>query len=111
MTHISRKDFENVGLRVGRITKAEVFPEAWNPSFKGWVDFGEFGAKKSSAQLTSLYPKESLLNRQVISVTNFKTKQIANFMSEVLITGFYDADGSVVLAKPDKNVPYGTLLA
>jgi tRNA-binding protein len=104
---ITFDDFEKVEMRVGRIIKVEDFPEAKKPSYKLTVDFGEYGIKKSSAQITKLYSKEDLMNRQVIAVTNFPPKQIANFKSEVLILGIPDENGDVVLLKPDKEVELG----
>ncbi len=107
---ISWNDFEKVDLRVGTIVSVEDFPEAKVPAYKLKIDFGEFGIKKSSAQITKLYKKEDLLGRQVICVTNFAPKQIGPFISEVLTTGFY-TDGGVVLSAPDRNVPNGSKLA
>ncbi len=107
---ISWNDFEKVELRVGTIVSVEDFPEAKVPAYKLKIDFGEFGIKKSSAQITKLYKKEDLLGRQVICVTNFAPKQIGPFISEVLTTGFYTDDG-VVLSKPDKNVSNGSKMA
>ncbi|MFH1685412.1 MAG: tRNA-binding protein [Candidatus Micrarchaeota archaeon] len=106
---ISWNDFEKVELRVGTIVSVENFPEAKVPAYKLKIDFGEFGIKKSSAQITKLYKKEDLFGRQVICVTNFAPKQIGPFISEVLTTGFYTEDG-VVLSEPDKNVPNGSKL-
>lgn len=108
---ISWNDFEKIDLRAGTIVEVEDFPEARRPSYKLWVDFGEeIGIKKTSAQITKLYTKEQLKNRQVICVTNFPPRQIGKFMSEVLITGFPNAAGEVVLASIDKDVPNGVKL-
>ena len=105
------EDFEKVGLMVGTIIKIEDFPEARKPSYKLLIDFGESGIKKSSAQLKALYKKSDLLNKQVICVTNFPPKQIGNFISEVLTTGFVLENGDVVLAVPDKKAANGLKLA
>ena len=87
------------------------FPEAQKPAYKLKIDFGkEIGIKKSSAQITDLYTKDELKNKQIVAVTNFPPKQIGNFMSEVLVTGFKDKDGSVVLAVPDKGIEIGSKL-
>lgn len=108
---ISWNDFEKIDLRAGTIVEVEDFPEARRPSYKLWVDFGEeIGIKKTSAQITKLYTKDQLKNRQVICVTNFPPRQIGKFMSEVLITGFPNAAGEVVLASIDKEVPNGVKL-
>ncbi|MFH0954777.1 MAG: tRNA-binding protein [Candidatus Micrarchaeota archaeon] len=111
MDAISWNDFEKVGLCVGTIIKVETFPEAKKPAYKIWVDFGEYGVKKSSAQITHWYTKEELVGKQIIGVINFPVKQIANFASEFLTAGFVRPDGKVVLAVPEKEVPNGSKLA
>ena len=104
-------DFERIGLRAGTIRRVEPFPEARNPAYKLWVDFGSFGIKQSSAQLTALYTAEELLDRQVICATGLGTKRVAGFRSEVLVTGFTRDDGAVVLAALDRPVNDGSLLS
>lgn len=112
MTTISWQDFENVELRVGTITAVDAFPEARKPAYKLTVDFGAaVGVRRSSAQITDLYAPEDLLGRQVLAVVNFPPKQIGPFMSECLVTGFVQEDGSVVLAVPDRPVENGQRLA
>lgn len=112
MKEISRNEFEMVELRVGTIIDIQEFPEARKPAYKVVVDFGwDIGLKKSSAQITDLYSKEKLLNKQIIWVVNFPPKQIGPFISEFLLTGFIQWDGSVVLAVPDKKVLNGIKLA
>lgn len=103
-------DFERVGLRVGTVQRVEVFPQARKPAYKVWIDFGPFGIRQSSAQLTALYAASDLVGRQVICATGLGPKRVAGFKSEVLITGFTCADGAVVLAVPERKVLDGSPL-
>lgn len=108
MSEIGFDDFLKVDIRVGRITRVEPFPEARKPAFRLWVDFGdEIGEKKSSAQITRHYTPDELVGRQVLAVVNFPPRQIGKVMSEVLVLGIPDADGEVVLLRPDIEVPLG----
>lgn len=101
-------DFLKVDIRVGTIVRTEPFPEARRPAFKIWVDFGaEIGVKKSSAQVTRLYDMDGLVGRQVAAVVNFPPKQVGKFMSEILVLGFPDGEGEVVLIGPERPVPDG----
>lgn len=104
------EEFERVLMVAGTVVRAEPFPEARRPALKVWVDFGLYGVKKTSAQITALYTPESLLGRQVVGVINFSPKQIGPFRSEFLLTGFPTAEG-VVLAAVERPVPNGTRLA
>jgi tRNA-binding protein len=104
-------DFLKVDIRVGTIVKVEDYPEARKPAYKLWVDFGgRLGVKKSSAQVTRNYAPDALLGRQVAAVVNFPDKQIGRFMSEILVLGFPDAAGEVVLVGPERPVPDGARL-
>ncbi|MFT5062327.1 MAG: tRNA-binding protein [Sulfitobacter sp.] len=108
MSQITFEDFMKLDMRVGRITHAEPFPEARKPAIKLWVDLGdELGVKKSSAQITKHYDPEALIGQQVMAVVNFPPRQIGKFMSEILVLGVPDADGEVVLIRPDIDVPQG----
>ena len=105
---ITYADFDKVDIRVGRITRAEPFPEARKPAYKLWVDFGpEIGEKRSSAQITTHYTLEELVGRQVLGVVNFPARQIGPVLSEVLVLGLPDEDGQVVLIGPGHEVPLG----
>lgn len=108
MEQIGFEDFLKVDIRVGRITRAEPFPEARKPAFKLWIDFGtEIGERKSSAQITKHYDPEILVGRQVMAVVNFPPRQIGPVRSEVLVLGVSDAEGGIVLLSPDQTVPLG----
>jgi tRNA-binding protein len=108
---ISWSDFEKIELRVGTIIAVDEFPEARKPAWKLAIDFGaEIGERKSSAQITDHYDKDSLLGRQIIAVINFPPKQIGPMRSECLVTGFCQDDGTVILAVPDQEVPNGSKL-
>ncbi len=108
MGQISFDDFLKVDVRVGTITRVEPFPEARKPAYKLYVDFGpEIGERKSSAQITHHYTREELVGRQVAAVVNFPPRQIGPFRSEILVLGFPDADGEVVMIEPNRPVPDG----
>jgi tRNA-binding protein len=102
------EEFEALDIRVGTIVAAEPFPEARKPAIKLRIDFGaEIGVKRSSAQITKYYTPEEVVGRQVLAVVNFQPRQIGKFMSEVLTLGVPDAEGAVVMIRPDQAVPNG----
>ena len=108
---ITWDDFEKVELKIGTVVRAEEFPEARKPAYKVWVDFGgDLGIKKSSAQITVHYRPEDLIGKQIVAVVNFPVKQIGSVKSEFLLTGFYDENGDVVIAQPERDVPNGSKL-
>lgn len=110
-TMIAYNDFTKVQINVGTILNVQDFPNAKNPSYKLEIDFGEkIGMKKSSAQITHNYKKEELIGRQILAVTNFPPKQIANFMSECLVLGIVQKDNKVVLIQPEQKVENGLRL-
>ena len=105
---ISWEDFEKIDIRTGTILEVSDFPGARKPSYQLHIDFGEFGIKRSSAQVTKLYAKEALVGKQVIAVINFPVKQIANFFSECLVLGVYNENNDVVLLQPTLPVRNGS---
>ncbi len=108
MADLDFDTFLKTDIRVGRVLRAEPYPEARNPSIKLWVDFGaEIGEKKTSAQITVHYTPDELVGRMVMGVINFPPRQIGKFMSEFLVLGVPDADGGIVLLAPDQDVPVG----
>lgn len=111
MEHISWADFAKVELRVGRIIRAELFPEARKPAYKLQIDFGaDIGVRNSSAQITDLYQPKDLVGRLIVAVINLPPKQIGPIKSECLVTGFYNANGQVSLCCPQHEVPLGAKL-
>lgn len=109
---ISWDDFEKVDLRVATILDVQDFPKAKKPAYQLKLDFGdEIGVLQSSAQITVHYSKEELIGKQVVAVVNFPKKQIANFFSECLVTGFPDENGDIVLTSVDKKLPNGSKLS
>ena len=112
MSDLTWKEFERVDVRVGTILSAEAFKEAIKPAIKMTIDFGEeIGIKKSSAQITDHYNSKSLVGMQIVAVINFPKKQIGPFMSECLVTGFTQKDGTIILATPHKESINGSRLA
>ncbi|WP_165730148.1 tRNA-binding protein [Polaribacter sp. 20A6] len=107
---ITFEDFLKVDIRIGTIIEVNDFPKARKPAYQLKIDFGALGIKKSSAQITDLYTKEDLLNKQVAVVVNFKPRQIANFMSECLVIGVYNTAGDVVLLQASKEIKTGSKL-
>ncbi|MEC9487958.1 MAG: tRNA-binding protein [Halanaerobium sp.] len=108
---INWEDFTKVVMRVGTVLQVNEFPEAQQAAYRLMIDFGEHGIKKSSAQITDLYSPEELIGKQVIAVTNFPPKQIANFMSDCLVLGLPVPGEGVILIHPDREAPEGTRLA
>ncbi len=108
MEKIEYRDFTSVDMRVGKVVRIEDFPKARRPAYKLWIDFGRLGVKKSSARITKLYKKDELLNRLVIAVVNFSPKQVADFISEVLVLGLIPDSDTVILIGPDRDAPPGT---
>jgi len=105
---VSFDDFLKIDIRVGKVLRAEPYPDARKPAVKLWIDFGpEIGERKSSARITRHYAPESLAGRQVLAVVNFPPRQIGQFRSEVLVLGVPDAEGDVVLISPGQEVPLG----
>ncbi len=104
---ISWNDFSKIEMRVGTVISAEIFKEAKNPAYKLQVDFGTYGIKKTSAQITKLYQLDELIGKQVIAVINFPPKQIANIMSECLILGAMGKENDIVLIQPEKTIENG----
>lgn len=107
----SPDQFFDIEIKVGTIVKANTFVAAKKPAYQLLIDFGDIGLKKSSAQITDLYTPESLVGKQVLAVVNFPPKQIANFLSEVLVLGLTNASGEVILISPDREVENGLLLS
>lgn len=111
MPEITVGDFTNVEMRVGRIIDVRDFPEARRPSYRLTIDFGPLGTKRSSAAIQPWYTKEELLGREVVAVTNFPPRQVGPFMSEVLCLGSVQADGRVILLRPDQEGELGARIA
>lgn len=111
METINWNDFEKVELRVGTVIDVFEFPKARKPAYKMKIDFGPYGVRMSSAQITRHYTPETLMGRQVVAVINFPEKQIADFMSQCLVTGFADENGDIVLTAVERTVPDGTKMA
>jgi tRNA-binding protein len=108
---ITIDQFNEIDLRVGTVLQCEPFTKARNPSYKLWIDFGELGVLKSSAQITKRYNADSLIGKQVIAVINFPPRQIADFMSECLVLGCVAGKGDVIILEPERAVPNGTEIA
>lgn len=105
------QEFEKVEMHVGTVLEVSDFPKAHNPSYQLKIDFGPLGIKRSSAQITKLYSKEEIIGKQVIAVTNFPPKQIANFMSECLVLGTVGADKTITLLQPERRTENGLRIA
>ncbi len=104
---ITWQDFEKINILTGTIVEISDFPKAKKPAYQLTIDFGTFGIKKSSAQITTHYSKDQLIGQQVVAVVNFPPKQIANFISECLVLGVYDENNDVILLKPERPVLNG----
>jgi tRNA-binding protein len=111
MAALTWEDFERVDMRVGEVVEAEEFPEARKPSYRMRIDFGPLGVKKSSAAIKAWYTPDDLTGRRVVAVVNFAPKQIANFLSEVLVLGAIREDQRVVLLRPDEGAALGDRIA
>ena len=107
---ITPERFFEADIRLGKILRVEEFPKARKPAYKLWIDFGTFGIKQSSAQITALYSKESLLGTLVLAVLNFPPRQVADFLSEVLVLGVHNEAGEVALIRPEFDAPLGARL-
>ncbi len=103
----SFEDFLKIDIRIGKIIEVNEFPEARKPAYQLRIDFGDLGIKKSSAQITDIYKKNELMDKQVSAIVNFKPRQIANFMSECLVLGIYNKEGNVILLQPSKPTKNG----
>jgi tRNA-binding protein len=108
VTEISWSDFERVDMRVGRVVRAEPFPEARKPAYRLWIDLGPLGERRSGARITDRYRPEDLVGRHVVCVVNFPPKRIGPFVSEVLVLGAYADGDQVVLLRPDDDVTPGS---
>lgn len=108
---INWQDFEKIDMRIGTVIDVQVFKEVRNPAYKIWVDFGDLGIKKTSAQVTKLYEVDELIGKQVVAIVNFPPKQIATFMSECLILGGLGEDREVILIQPERLVTNGTKIS
>lgn len=108
---ITWTDFEKVAIRTGTIVAVEAFPQARKPAYKLTIDFGDLGTKRTSAQITKLYQMDELVGKQVVAVVNFPPKQIATFMSECLVLGAVDSDGTVTLLQTERPTPNGLRIA
>ncbi len=111
MNRITVADFERVEMRVGRIVQVEDFPKARKPSYRLLIDFGPYGTRRSAAAVRSFYTREELFGRQVVAVTNFPPRRIADFVSEVLVLGAVEHGGRIVLLRPETEAELGARIA